>query len=199
VARYAARTRVVVLALTPAAIPLLVGGCAAQAVVEVYQPHADEAERLVRLTTFSAYFDTAPPVERVLLAFPLPGSWAGRTEYYLYLRLLEHKGTCRVGQVVGSQRVCGFFVQKSGRLAGLTELVEGQIVTKGVAFDGGRKRQGQLDVTCTDGTRITGRFLAELAPWQLRDFEQQRHAADVQALLQAARTTSETGKDRNGT
>ncbi len=168
------------------------GGCTPRAVIDVRQPHAAATQKHIRLTSFWAYFDESPPVERVLLAFPLPGAWAGKQEYCLYLRLLDKKGTCKIGEAIGERRVCGFFLQKSGRLAGLAEFAAGKIVTKGLAFDGGKMRDGRVDLQCIDGTKIAGQFIAELAPLELRDFEEYLHAADVQALLRRAGATAQT-------
>jgi hypothetical protein len=67
-----------------------------------------------------------------------------------------------------------------GELRGRTEFSGGSVRRGPVAF---RPRQCRLDldVQCTDGTRIVGTAYPVAAPHELRAFEQQ-YAADVEKL-----------------
>lgn len=125
-----------------------------------------------------AHFAAAETCDRLLLAWALPGARAGPKHYQLYLRLPVGGGTFRVGPD-GNHRgqTAGFLIQKTGRLAGLTNLRQGAVTVS----PGSSQRTGRVDVQCTDGTEIRGDFRAVRSDLTVRFFEDE-HAADVRAL-----------------
>lgn len=171
-------------------------GCGSKADLLLFQPGMTPPQDRVSLRSEWAYVaDDEPGVERVVLAFPLPGARAGDRRFHVYLRTPgKQAGPAHIGDALpGGGRVCGFLIQAAGRLAGKTVFVKGQIELRGVAFDGGRRR-GKISLQCADGSSVEGEFLALVAPLEVMDFEQAK-AGDVRALLGTGDAPAESGLD----
>jgi hypothetical protein len=167
-------------------ISLLVG-CGARVRLEVTQPGQPPPRDRLDLTGKWAFFDKGADCDRILLALAHPGAVDGARQYYLYLRVPPGKGKFTVGQPLSEEgdagRCCGFYIQRTGELAGLGTLVAGELKIGGRPFDGGKIRTGRVNLECDDGTIIEGRFTARRGALELRDFEQDKYAADVAALI----------------
>ena len=156
------------------AVCVLGAGCGPACQVVVLQPDRQGPQQEIVLTSDSAAFHVEPEADALLLSWPLPGASRGRPVFELYLRVPRE-----------NERLTGLFYQHGGRPAGCTRVVGGTVRMKGAGAQGGRHRAGELDVRCDDGTRITGRFLAERRPVALLQFAD-RHAADIKQALAAA-------------
>jgi hypothetical protein len=158
-------------------------GCGPRTKAELYQPRQDGRQQLLELESRWANFaaDDAA-ADRWLLAWPLPGSIIGQKQYLLYMRLPRGGGEFGFGpDAGGANQAVGFFIQRAGRLAGLTPIVRGQIN----ASSGKKLRKGTLQLKCGDGTEIKGTFRAERADFTVGFFEDD-HRSDVAALIQPA-------------
>ena len=173
-----------------AALLFGLSGCASPlAQVRVTQAHFQGRQGLMNLHSEWAHFDggDASPL-RLLLAFPLPGAWAGTEHFLVYVRLPQGVSTAVLDDGDADRRARGFFIQTRGSAAGLSELAKGSVTVGGVALGGDRWCQGQLDVTTADGTELFGHFRARRSRNRLRRFEQEDYAGDVDALLEAPTT-----------
>ena len=173
-----------------AALSIGLSGCATPlAQVRVTQAHFQGRQGLMNLHSEWAHFDggDASPL-RLLLAFPLPGAWAGTEHFLVYVRLPQGVSTSTLGDRDADSRAGGFFIQTRGSASGLSELADGSVTVGGVAFGGDRWCQGQLDVTTADGTELVGRFRARRSLNRLRRFEEEDYAGDVDALLETPTT-----------
>lgn len=199
--------RIRVRTVIAAALLFGLSGCATpRAQVRVTQAHFQGRQGLMNLHSEWAHFDggDASPL-RLLLAFPLPGAWAGTEHFLVYVRLPQGVSTATLGDADADSQAGGFFIQARGTAAGLSELANGSVTVGGVAFGGDRWCQGQLDVTTADGTELLGRFRARRSPNRLRRFEEEDYAGDVDALLETPTTNvrpttqPETEPKRSGT
>ena len=174
----------------------MIGGCASHAEVVVTQPGQPPPFDRLALQGHWACFQSSPDVERILLAFAHPGAQDGQRQYYLYMRMPPQKGRYyfqnRPGEPASTMpqpknarpgAVRGFYVQRQGPLAGLTELIAGTIEIGGSPFDGGKLRIGRFEMACGDGTLLKGRFTAKQNHLEMRTFEEDLYPADVQALI----------------
>ncbi len=180
---YVATQQVVVAAAAATALLILAGGgCGPRAAVDLYQPRATGQQQLVQLNSAWAHFATGDGLgDRLLLSWPLPGSRAGREQYHLYLQVERADGTFSAGKAATTDDiVCGFLIQRSGRLAGLAGLSGGTLTVSG----NDAVRVGELDLECVDGARIRGSFRATREDLTVEFFEED-HAADL-ALLEPA-------------
>jgi hypothetical protein len=173
----------------------VIAGCASHAEVVVTQAGQPAPFDRLSLRGNWACFESSPDVERILLAFAHPGARDGERQYFLYMRTPPEKGRYyfhnRPSQEASAVprpedarpgAVRGFYVQRRGPLAGLTELVAGTIQITGSPFDGGKLRIGQFEMACGDGTLLKGRFTARENHLEMRAFEEDQYPADVQAL-----------------
>jgi hypothetical protein len=173
-------------------------GCAAGARMTVTQKGQPPPFDELHLRGKWAFFETSSQDERILLAFAHPGAVDGKRQYFLYLRPPPQKGTHLFGtggnvapadaggtKPTSVGRARGFFLQRCGPMAGLAEIATGTLVVGGAPFDGGRLRVGRFDLTCTDGTRLTGDFTAKRDLLEMRSFEEDLYPADVQALSES--------------
>ncbi len=166
-------------------------GCASRsAAVRIEQPQLAGRQREMSLRSEWADFvggDDQP--RRVLMAFPLPGAIAGNRHFLLYLRLPGTTTMTRVGPRRDGQIVGGFFIQTRGKSAGITRIVDGTITAEDVAFGGDKWCKGFFDLTTDDGTHLDGSYRAKRARFRIRDFEEESHRADVDALLTESAAT----------
>ena len=165
----------------------LVVGCGPRVRLEVTQPGRPPPQDRHELAGKWAFFDRGDDCERILLALAHPGAVDGARQYYLYLRVPLAKGKFTVGQPLTDEAdaglCCGFYIQRTGDLAGLGTLVAGELKIGGRPFDGGKIRTGRVRLECDDGTIIKGRFTARRSALELRDFEQDVYPADVAGLI----------------
>ena len=133
----------------------LVAGCGPGVRLQVTQPEQAPPQDRLSLTGKWAFFDSAEDGDRILLALAHPGAWDGKRQYFLYLRVPPGKGEFTIGgspgEDPGTRRCRGFYIQRSGRLAGLAEFVAGELKLGGLPFDGGKKRTGRMHLECNDG------------------------------------------------
>lgn len=80
------------------------------------------------------------------------------------------------------QAVKGFFIQTRGDMAGLASIVEGQLERVGRYRPNDHERRFRVELELEDGSRLEGQILAYRDDWKLKQFEQVRHPADVEAL-----------------
>lgn len=167
-------------------------GCASGGQLAVEQRQLSGPEQHLDLVASTAQFDLdSDGVVRYCLAFPLPGARSGR-QFLLYLRTPASAGSSEMGQSLpDGRRVAGFFIQVSGRHKGLTEIAGGRIETADAST---ARRRIRLDLRCSDGTVLTGEFVAERDALALRDFEQRERPGDVLALLGLARPARGAGR-----
>ncbi len=167
------------LALLGAAIAACSAGCGPHARLELYQPPREGRQQLLQLESFWAHFASDDETaDRLLLAWPLPGSTVGQKQYLLYMRLPRGGGDFGVGPDAGEDsRAVGFLIQRAGRLAGLTGVTRGRIDLSG----GAKLRTGQLHLKCADGTELEGTFRAERSDLTVTFFEED-HSGDVASL-----------------
>lgn len=173
----------------------MIGGCASHAEVVVTQPGQRPPFDRLSLRGNWACFESSPETERILLGFAHPGAEDGEPRYFLYMRTPPEKGRYyfhnRPDEAADSVpqpndarlgALRGFYVQRQGPLAGLTEVVAGTIRIGGSPFDGGKLRIGRFEMACKDGTLLKGRFTARENHLEMRTFEEDLYPADVQAL-----------------
>jgi len=180
-----------------------VGGCVPDSRIVVDQPHLAAAERRLSLDAHIAAFATRGGVASFLVELPLPGAQQG-WQYQLYLRAPDASGTFNVGdEIPGGGFVAGFFIQRSGRHRGLTELTAGAITISGApratppsqaaasspavaASDdaGPPTRTIRLAIHCGDGTSLSGIVVANRDDRRMRRFESA--SSDVTNLIRAA-------------
>ncbi|MEE8169353.1 MAG: hypothetical protein V3T70_02285 [Phycisphaerae bacterium] len=165
-------------------LAIFASGCAGFADFNVAHPELAAAEHGYRSTSDRAYFDADDAAAAYVVDLPLPGSVQGRHQR-LYLRLDDRFGDHEIGQTLTTGGfAAGFLVQPRGRRAGMTELVAGSVTIEPVGFSGDQKRRGNAVLTCSDGTTLTGRFLAERKPRIVREVESDSTA--VQQLIAAS-------------
>ncbi len=175
---------------------MLVGlaGCAApEAHVRVTQPQLTGLQREMDLHSEWGSFDGGGErPRRLLLAFPLPGAWAGTRHFLLYVRLPgDAETTAQVGDLTSDGPVAGFFVQTRGHAAGLTRVVDGTVTVEGVTFGGDAWCEGTFELVTDDGSHLDGRYRAKRSRFRLRDFEEEEYRGDVEALRAAASNSSQ--------
>ena len=160
-------------------------GCGPSVRLTLQQPQVGGYQQQIVLTSERAAWSPRGKVDRVLVEFPLPGATTGRPTYLLYLRLpaqtpavtftaKNDSAKAKVGQ--------GFFIQTRGDLAGLAVIAAGQVFVKGRATGPSATRQLQIELTCEDGSRLTGKILARRDDWYLKQFETERRPVDVQGI-----------------
>ncbi len=189
--------RVAVPRVSAAAVPLLLaslGGCTPSVRLDVTQPGRPAPLDRLELRGKWAFFDTGPDGNRLLLATAHPGAMDGQRQYYLYLLLPDRSGVARIGDPLAegsADRCAGFFIQRSGALAGRAEFIRGDLKVSQVPLGRGIVRTGRVVLHCDDGTVIDGRFTARRRPLELRTFEQETYPPDVAALRRSARQTGQ--------
>jgi hypothetical protein len=173
--------------LLAGAAAAMTAGCSPRTQAVIVEKWDGNRPMTLRLRSDSAAFAPgADGVDRVLLAWPLPGSEHGQPVYQLYLHVPTEKGTFAVGRTGDGQHVvAGMFIQRRGRYAGRTDLVKGRLRLDGPGGNGPTHRRGALIVDCGDGTRIAGRFDAVLSVTTVTQFED-HHRADIREMTDAA-------------
>ncbi|MBU0637707.1 MAG: hypothetical protein KKB50_02490 [Planctomycetes bacterium] len=154
-------------------------GCAPRAELVLHQPFAATSQRELQLSSQCAFCDSEDSRRSCLLAFPLPGASDGPHDFLVYLDAPAAKGRIPI-DATQPQSARGFLIQSVGRLAGKTVFSSGTIRCRKVWY-APRLYRFDLDVSCDDGSRITG--TARVAPDEqpMRTFAR-THAADIAAL-----------------
>jgi hypothetical protein len=156
-----------------------VTGCGRQSRLALQQPFAPRSQQNVQLRSEWAYSDFDEGRQKFLLAFPLPGAEAGPRDFLIYLDCPDRIGDVEIGGG-GRDAGRGFLIQAVGELAGRTHFSGGR-VRIGKVFLAPRYRRLEVDLACTDGTRVFGTAFADRAAYEVRAFET-RHAADIATL-----------------
>jgi hypothetical protein len=182
-------------ALLMTAFGTVCGGCGPYARVEMYQPRQDGSEQLLELESPWAEFAVgASEGDRLLLAWPLPGSRFGPKQYLLYLRFPAGGGEFGAGSDAGAAgEAAGFLIQRAGRLAGLTAVTRGRLAITGAP----KTRTGQLYLKCADGTEIRGAFRAARSDLAVQFFEDD-HRADVTSLTASDKSARPDAQEQAG-
>ncbi len=167
------------------------GGCNPAAKIRLIQPNLKGAQRDLLLTSDQVYWaaEEKSSTQRLLAEFPLPGAATGRSTYILYLRMTpapppDKKADNR------PDTTQGFFIQSRGEFAGLAAISGGRASVKGASRSKTASRKVELDLTCEDGSKITGRLTARRDEYQLKIFETQRRPADVRRVIETAPAVS---------
>lgn len=171
-------------------------GCGPAAEVRLVQPQLTGWQREIQLQTDQSHWARGgtEDTERVLAEFPLPGARTGRPTYLLYLRLPA--GEKRVGfDPKSAPRGQGFFIQTRGEYAGLARLTGGTAEIRGASRSQHAVRQLRLDLTCEDGSRLSGKLSATRDEYVVSRFEARRRPADVQALLKPNQAASQPAEE----
>lgn len=165
----------------------MMAGCGPRTEVVLVDMPGAHWPMTLHLRSERAAFAPGPDgVDRVLLAWPLPGSEHGQSVYELYLCVPADEGTFPVGRVFNGQHpVAGMFIQCTGRRAGRTDVMNGTIRLNGRGGEGPTHRRGELVVECRDGTQIAGRFDARLSMTTVTQFED-HHQTDIRETIAAA-------------
>ncbi|MBK8913282.1 MAG: hypothetical protein IPM64_01550 [Phycisphaerales bacterium] len=182
---------------------LLSPGCSQPAEISLIQPFAPTGQRILELTTETAYEIDRGGFRHVIATFPRPHDPDGPRDFVLYMEIQTdrlgaaplpipgwlkvlfpaqadspHGARCDAESGEGGLR--GFLVQRVGRLAGRTQFTSGFVV-KDRNLTARDPRGLFLNVTCEDGTRITGRILPRSSGSEMAALLR-RHAADIAAL-----------------
>ncbi len=183
---FSARTlRHVAMTLTAVGFVGALAGCEPSSRVRLDQPHLEGWQREMNLRSDAVTWAAGGDMERVLAEFPLPGAATGKPMYLLYLRLPAGVEELDVtpGQAAAAR---GFFIQMRGQLAGLAMLTNGHVEVTGESQSRDAIRKLTLDLTCEDGSRLTGELRARRDDWHVQQFETRRRPADVHTLEHGA-------------
>jgi len=173
---------------------LAAGGCGPEARLRVQQPqYAPRPQQRLELTTHTAFFaEGLDEPQRLYAAFPLPGGWAGRKVFVLYLRTPPGPGRKTIGPVDDiPSPATGFFIQISGPGRGLTRVIDGTVVVEAVGLGSRDQRRARVDLACQDGTAISGTMRLQRDALEVELFEE-RYAPDVRRLLAGSAGTQPT-------
>ncbi len=153
------------------------GGCARGARVELRQPFAPPAQQRIVLKSDWVCRDDAG---RWLLEFPLPAAHEGPRDFHIFLMNVPARGAAPV-RLDQAGAVRGMLIQDVGKLRGKTVFTAGRVRMRRPWWQ--RSPRLELDVTCDDGTSITGWAHPTSDPRALERFAR-KHATDV-ALLKS--------------
>jgi hypothetical protein len=187
-------------------------GCGPATNLQLVQPQLAGRQQSVQLHSDRAFWSPGGPVDRALIEFPLPGASTGRPTFLLYLRLPvgtadpwvctatapadpasghgaaskpdAGPATRRPSNAHAGPMARGFFIQTRGDFAGLALITGGTIRINGRSNAPQATRELQIELTCEDGSRITGRAVARRDDWYVKKFETREHPADVRIVTE---------------
>lgn len=157
---------------------LLATGCADRAEITLTQPSAPPAERQLVLRSDHAFFASFDGWEHLLVALPAPSAVADTRDFVIYVRQRDPSQAVESDAV--EFRSPGFLIQTVGLRAGRSNFAFANI-TKPRSWMSGSSRRYQVDLTCVDGSHISGDILAQPQPDEIRAFLR-RHSADIELL-----------------
>lgn len=190
----------------------LMAGCGPAASLQLLQPQLAGRQQSITLQSNRTYWSPGGRIERVLIEFPLPGASTGRPTFLLYLRIpagIVEPSLCAatapaeeypvngtasnpVGTAASGQppsfstapMARGFFIQTRGDFAGLALITGGTVGVKGKSTAPDAARELSIELTCEDGSRITGRAVARRDDWYIKKFETHERPADVRIVTE---------------
>lgn len=169
----------------------LLTGCEATTGLQLTQPFAPPAQRVLNLEARAAYLSETDGQRRVVAEYPLPGSFAGPRAFVLFLDMPRSSQSIPIAPGNGAAR--GFLVQEVGELAGKSALVGGSVMCLPV-FMSENSHELRIDANCEDGTRLSGTITTRLDDARIRQFRTQ-FAGDIAALERPAIATDPEAAD----
>lgn len=167
-------------------ILLLAIGCSERAEVTLTQPAAPPAERQLVLRSDHAFFATFDGWEHLLVALPAPSAVADTRDFVIYVRQRDPSQGVESDAV--EFRSPGFLIQTVGLRAGRSNFTFANI-SRPRSWISSSSRRYQVDLTCVDGSHISGDILAQPRPDEIRAFIR-RHAADIELLRATSQPTT---------
>lgn len=166
--------------ILPACLAILLSaGCAPRAQVQLLQPSAPPMQQNIRLAADWAHVSADGARRECLLDFPLPNSKDGPRDFRLFLSLAATESAQSI-DLHDPQAARGFLIQAVGSRKGKTVFTGGTVRLRPIPFDR-RHQKLELDLTCEDGSQISGSAKVIADDSELRDFKR-RFAADIVAL-----------------